>query len=235
MCRLLAVRNARPFSLGAELVPFAALARQSREYQGHGWGCAWQAAGRWCAYRTVRPIWEDDLGRFGEATVLVAHARSAFRNEGIAVENNMPFIEADAAFVFNGELRGVRIRETGRIGAEKLFRFLLSAPPGGGNGAAAPGGPAVGPGGAERLRRAIELVKQRTRYLRAMNFVLASPSCFMAYSSFNEDPDYFTVHIQRNGARVRIASDPFPPESAVPGARAAWTPLAPNRLELIAW
>ena len=46
-----------------------------------------------------------------------------FRNEGIAVENNMPFLSGRHGFVFNGELRGVRIAATGRIGAEKLFRF----------------------------------------------------------------------------------------------------------------
>ncbi len=213
MCRLLAVRNARPFAIEGELRALAGIARRSREYQGHGWGCAWLQDDGWQAYRNVNPIWEDDLGRFGEATVLLAHARSAYRDEGIAVENNMPFLSGQAAFVFNGELRGVRIREAGRIGAEKLFRFLLKA------GAASP---------RDGLRRAIEAVKARTRYVRAMNFVLAVPGAFQVYSCFSEDPGYFTVHLQRTESGVRVASDPFPGE-------AGWTALPNDGLEVFAW
>ena len=79
---------------------------------------------RWERYRTTTPVWEDDLTRFGAQHQFVAHARSAFRNEGIEEANNMPFVDAERAFVFNGELRGVRSTEPGRIGAEKLFNLL---------------------------------------------------------------------------------------------------------------
>ncbi len=86
------------------------------------------------------------------------------------------------AFVFNGELRGVRIAEVGRIGAEKLFRFLVRR----------------GAGESEAgLRTAVRLVGQRTRYVRAMNFVLGRPGAFLVCSSFNEDHDYFTLHARR--------------------------------------
>ena len=38
MCRLLCVHSARPFEIAPHLAAFASLSRDSREYQGHGWG-----------------------------------------------------------------------------------------------------------------------------------------------------------------------------------------------------
>ncbi len=36
----------------------------------------------------------------------------------------MPFYDDQFIFIFNGELRGVRIKADGRIGAEKIFNFI---------------------------------------------------------------------------------------------------------------
>lgn len=194
-------------------MPFAEIARTSREYQGHGWGCAWYEAGSWSTYHNISPVWEDDLDRFGQATVLLAHARSAFRDEGIVVENNMPFVENEAAFVFNGELRGVRIAEAGRIGAEKLFRFLLR------NGARE---------SPDRAGQALRLVHQRTRYVRAMNFVIGCDGRFLVASSFSEDEDYFTVHLRRRPGEVVVSSAPYEAETG-------WAPVRNGGLEEIPW
>jgi predicted glutamine amidotransferase len=212
MCRLLAVRDDNCFSIADQLGPFAAIARNSREYQGHGWGCAWLDDGEWRLYRSITPIWEDDLTRFGEARVLLAHARSAFRDEGIAVENNMPFLSGAAAFIFNGELRGVRIAAPGRIGAEKLFHFLLQVRAGEGN---------------EATRHGVDIIIRRTRYIRAMNFVLAERGVFEVYSLFNEDRDYFTMHVRRAGSRLAVCSEPFPSEEG-------WMPHGNGVLEVFA-
>ena len=172
MCRLLAVHDSRPFDIGSHVRQLAAVARNSREYQGDGWGCAWLEAGQWCVYRDIRPIWEDDLSRFGRTTLLLAHARSAFRNEGLDVANNMPFISGREVFIFNGEMRGVRIQAGGRIGAEKLFHFLERF-----------GGNHQGQG----LAKALAIVKRRSRYIRAMNFVLAHPEALYVHACFSED------------------------------------------------
>ena len=214
MCRLLALTAAEPVDLAAHLRAFAEVARRSREYQGHGWGCAWPGNGGWRTYHSLSPIWEDDLDGFGPARAVVAHARSAFRDEGIQVENNMPFVDASLAFAFNGELRGVRIAESGRIGAEKLFRFLVK------HGAARDGGAA---------RTAVRLVEQRTRYVRAMNFVLASPGRFLVCSSFNEDADYFTLHARRGAGMTVVCSAPCEADDG------AWEPLRNGTLEVIPW
>jgi glutamine amidotransferase len=213
VCRLLAVTSAAPFAVAAHLRPFAEVARNSREYQGHGWGCTWQDGGAWRAHHSIRPIWEDDLTAFGEARVLMVHARSAFRDEDIVVENNMPFLDGRLAFAFNGELRGVRIAEQGRIGAEKLFRFLVRT------------------GGAESLeglRRSVQLVERRSRYVRAMNLVIGRPGGFLLCTTFNEDADYFTLHVKQQDGAAVICSRPH-------GAEAGWRALPNNTIEAIPW
>ena len=45
MCRILYARADAPFPIADLLRPFAELSRDSREYQGHGWGCAWRENG----------------------------------------------------------------------------------------------------------------------------------------------------------------------------------------------
>ncbi len=213
MCRLLAVTAASPFAIPDHLRRFAEVARNSREYQGHGWGCAWYEGGRWHARHSILPIWRDHLAGFGQARVLLAHARSAFRDEGIVVENNMPFLAAPLAFVFNGELRGVRIAEEGRTGAEKLFRFLVRS--GGGD-------------GAEALRRSVQLVERRSRYVRAMNLVIGGPGRFLVCTAFNEDDDYFTLHVQRQDRTTVVCSRPYDDQTG-------WCTLPNRTIEAIPW
>ena len=106
------------------LESFRERCRDSREYQGHGWGAAWRSSGAWSRYRSLTPIWDDDPELPAEVDFLVVHARSAFRDEGIDIENNMPFYRGERVFVFNGELQGVRLRVPGRIGAEKIFNLI---------------------------------------------------------------------------------------------------------------
>ena len=171
-----------------------AIARDSREYQGHGWGCAWLEDGRWRLYHDIRPVWEDRHDRFGETTLLLAHARSAFRDEGIRVENNMPFADGRHVFVFNGELRGVRIREQGRIGAEKVFNYVKRFDRGDMH---------------EALERALAVIEKRSRYVRAMNVILASAGRVHVSCRFAEDPATSDVGARRRrGAHRLLGSVP---------------------------
>lgn len=198
MCRLLCVHAARPFDMRPHLEQLAGISRRSKEYQGHGWGCAWLEAGEWRLYHDIRPMWDDDLAGFGETTLLVAHARSAFRDEGIRVENNMPFFDGRHVFVFNGELRGVRIKERGRIGAEKIFNYVKRFDKG---------------DTLEALRRAVDVIAKRTRYVRAMNIVMASDRARFLASVFNEDPDYFQMRRKTANGTDIVCSEPYPGES----------------------
>jgi len=195
MCRLLTVRSQAPFAIGPHLEKFAHIAKHSREYQGHGWGCAYQdPAGHWQIYRNIKPVWEDDLSRFGETTLLVVHARSAFEDKDIIVENNMPFFDGRTVYIFNGELRGVKIRAEGRIGAEKIFNFIRRFDRGDTR---------------QALARAGAVIKKRTRHLRAMNIIMVNPTGIFVSSYFTEDESYFTMSY-REGDDLIICSEPYP-------------------------
>ena len=210
MCRILAVRGCEPFATAPLLERFAAMARASREYQGDGWGLAWDDGRGWQTYHSLAPVWEEDASKFGDARMLLVHARSAFRNEGICVENNMPFLAGGIAFAFNGELHGVRIRERGRIGAEKVFNTIRRAT----NGDLATG-----------LARAAALIRARTRHVRAMNIVLCDNARIVAHCEFAELPDYFTLHVARDDGRVAVCSEPL-------AGLGPWRPLANPALEV---
>lgn len=195
MCRLLTIRAQAPFAIGPHLETFSGIAKNSKEYQGHGWGCAYQdPAGHWQFYRDIRPIWEDDLSRFGETSLLVAHARSAFEDKDIVVENNMPFFDGRTVYIFNGELRGVKIREEGRIGAEKIYNYIRRFDKGNTQ---------------QALMKAVGIIKKRTRHIRGMNIIMVNETGIFVSSYFTEDPSYFTMSY-REGDDLIICSDPYP-------------------------
>lgn len=110
----------------------------------------------------------------------------------------MPFFDGRYGFIFNGELRGVKISEKGRIGAEKVFNYIKRFDKGDMSIA---------------LRRAMDIIAKRTRYVRAMNVVIADEERIYLGSMFNEDPEYFTLRYKRTPEAFVLSSEPFPYES----------------------
>lgn len=196
MCRILLVRSDHAFSIANQLQPFAALSKNSREYQGHGWGCSWLDvnSNQWQHYHHIQPVWEDDLTQFRETKLLLVHARSAFRDEGIVVENNMPFTDGESVFIFNGELRGVKIKSEGRIGAEKIYNYIRRMDKGDKLAA---------------LSKAVSIINRRTTYVRAMNIIMADKSTQLVSSNYSEDPGYFQMQRSTEGGLLRICSEAF--------------------------
>ena len=212
MCRLLAVSSPQLFELQRYLEPFAEIARTSSEYQGHGWGCGWMTPDGWRLYHDIAPVWEDPSPPRGRTRLLVAHARSAFRDEGIEVGNNMPFTDGRSLFLFNGELRGVRMKEQGRIGAEKVFNFIRRFDRG---------------DMAEAMRKGLAIIERRTRYVRAMNIIIADADAIRATNRFNDSPDYFQMHVSAHPKRLVLCSDPLPGSGASgTSGMDEWQPLA---------
>lgn len=196
MCRFLVLRSAREFDPSPIVDSFKERCRRSPEYQGHGFGVTLRTSGRWERRKSLTPIWEDRRPLPRSVDVLVIHARSAFRNEGIEVENNMPFDRGELSFVFNGEIRGVRLKAPGRIGAEKLFHLILERQP---------------HGLPEALCEVDQLVRSRSRYVRAMNVALTALNddrTIYAHCRFAERPDYFTLHF-REGDLSGVSSEPL--------------------------
>jgi len=210
MCRLLTVRSETPFPTMPHLEKFADIARNSKEYQGHGWGCAYlDETGIWRFYKNINPVWEDDLSQFGGTTLLVAHARSAFEDRDIVIDNNMPFFDGRTVFIFNGELRGVKIREQGRIGAEKIFNFVRRFDKG---------------DTLKALEKAVRIIKKRTRYIRGMNIIMVNDEAIFVSSFFNEDEDYFTLRYVE-GKELILCSASYPSEKK-------WTRIANNSVRI---
>jgi predicted glutamine amidotransferase len=206
MCRILYARAAQSFSISELLQPFAEMARDSREFQGHGWGCAWRDAdsdarnkdGGWQQYHNIRPVWEDDLSQFGSTHLLLVHARSAFRDEGIVVENNMPFSDGKSVYIFNGELRGVRIQSEGRIGAEKIYNYIRRFDKG---------------DLCAATTKAVDIIKKRSSYVRAMNILLSDGEQSCVSTSYSEDPDYFQMYRKKASDMQLVCSRPLGGES----------------------
>jgi len=195
MCRLLWLRADHPVDVSVHLAHFARLCQESMEYQGHGWGCASLVGDQWRFHHSLSPIWEDDWPVFGETRLFLAHARSAFRDEGIAIENNMPFAQANEVFIFNGELNGVRIREEGRIGAEKVFNYTRRF---------SHQGPLAG------LKKSVEVIEKRTRYIRALNLIIATPQRSLLATIYNENPGYFQMQRASGGGLDVVCSERYP-------------------------
>jgi glutamine amidotransferase len=198
MCRILYARAETQFPIADLLAPFAELSRDSREFQGHGWGCAWREADGWHQYHDIQPIWEDNLAQFGHTRLLLVHARSAFRDEGIVIENNMPFSDGESVFIFNGELRGVRIKSEGRIGAEKIYNYIRRFDKGDKYTA---------------TDKAVEIIKKRSAYVRAMNIILSDGEQSCLSTSYSEDAEYFQMHQKRQQDLHLVCSQPFAGDS----------------------
>lgn len=208
MCRLLYVNSKYEFKIADYLQKFAGISKNSKEFQGHGWGCAYLQSGVWNYYKNVNPIWDDDLSRFGSSTRLVVHARSAFKDEGIVVDNNMPFYDDNYIFIFNGELRGVKIKEEGRIGAEKIFNYIKRFDKGSVK---------------DALQKGTEIISKKSAYVRAMNIIMTDSEAAYVYSQFSEDAEYFTLHKKNQEDLTMICSDPFIGEKD-------WEPILNNSL-----
>ncbi|MEJ2024666.1 MAG: hypothetical protein P8Y00_06580, partial [Deltaproteobacteria bacterium] len=106
-------------------------------------------------------------------------------------------------------LRGVKIREQGRIGAEKIFNFVKRFDKG---------------ETLEALKKGVEIIKKRTTYIRGMNIIMVNDEGIHVSSYFNEDDEYFTMHY-REGKDLAICSDPYPSEDN-------WRSIANNTIRM---
>ena len=201
--------------MAPHLETFARICRESKEFQGHGWGMTYRVGKRWMTYKDINPVWEDNFSMFGQTRFMMAHARSAFRDKEIIIENNMPFSDGRYVFMFNGELHNVKIKSDGRIGAEKIFNFIRRLNSRKRN-------------MAQAFEKAIGLIPKRTGYIRAMNILMTDIQTGDVFLStmFGEDPDYFTLCKKQEQNRVLICSQPYPGETG-------WRGIANNTIEQI--
>src|SRR3990172_821723 len=105
MCRFLLVKSKEIVKPEKLLKEFALMCQKSHapdgDWQGDGWGIAWQEKGTWKLNKSLLPVWED-------------------QNKFASIPPTKLFV------VFNGMIRGVQIPRVleGQIGAQKIFSFL---------------------------------------------------------------------------------------------------------------
>jgi glutamine amidotransferase len=203
MCRILLATACEPFDPAPLVAEFAAMCAGSPVFQGHGWGAAWLTDAGWRLHHTLAPVWEDASLPVDRVRHLLVHARSAFRDEGIAAENNMPFAAGGEVFVFNGELHGVRLSVPGRIGAERIFNLARN----------------LGPAGAR------EVLLARTRRVLGMNWITADARRAVVSAYPGEDAGYYTLHAAGTAAFRTVCSRPLP---SIRG----WRPVEPGVKEV---
>lgn len=192
MCRLLAVNSKTEFNPVPYLESFAQMCEKSKEYQGHGWGYSLLTDKGWKVHKSIKPVWEDTITNIESSKRILVHARSAFRDEGIIIENNMPFYDDNYQFIFNGELRGVSIKAEGRIGAEKIFNFIKRFDKG---------------DIYEAFERGIKVINKKTHYVRAMNIILSDNERIYINNMYNEDPGYFNMLITESESKTIVCSE----------------------------
>ncbi|RMG27926.1 MAG: hypothetical protein D6732_19655 [Methanobacteriota archaeon] len=196
MCRLLSGKFPYPIQINSILEQFAEDCRSSKEFQGHGWGITYLTNGQWITRKSIQPIWESLPEEPIYTSSFLVHARSAFRDAGIVIENNMPFENDRFVFAFNGELRKVRLNLPGSTGAKKIFNFFLRKQE---------------PSILLRWSKVAAILKRRSEYIRAMNVILIDKETNLhyAYSHYNEDPEYFRLHRMASGGFELISSFPI--------------------------
>lgn len=128
MCRILMVRSNEKMSITTLLNDFAAMCKNSQEWQGDGWGVSWKLEDRsWKVEKSLKPIWEDKekFDQIPQSNMFIVHARGAsFPSQKGDIGFNQPYVDDDLCFVFNGELYGVSIKAEGKIGAQKIFSLI---------------------------------------------------------------------------------------------------------------
>lgn len=199
MCRLLYIKSNKEFEIKPYLEKFAIMSKNSKEYQGHGWGLAYLdetniKTNVFQYYKNINPIWTDDLtfSNNKKTRVLLVHARSAFDNKDINIENNMPFYDEKYVFIFNGELRGVKIKENGRIGAEKIFNYIKRFDKGDIKAA---------------MEKAIQIIKKRTDLIKALNIIIADKNNAYINNYYTLDEDYFCLRIKKNNVSKKDSKE----------------------------
>ncbi|MEM4397407.1 MAG: class II glutamine amidotransferase [Candidatus Woesearchaeota archaeon] len=189
MCRLLYIKSNEVFDINHYLEKFAVICKNSKENQGHGWGLAYlDEKNNFNYYKNINPIWTDDFSftKNKKTKILIAHARSAFEDKDIRIENNMPFYDENYVFIFNGELRGVKIKEHGRIGAEKIFNFIKRFDKKDSKESIK-----------NAMEKAISIIKKRTDYIKALNIIIANKENVFVNNYFTTDEDYFCLRMKK--------------------------------------
>ncbi len=187
MCRFLLVKAKNDINPKSLLKQFADMCKSSRteegDWQGDGWGVAWlNKKGKWQITKSLSPIWEEreKFANIPESKMLVVHARSASFNEHKgSINYNEPYLGGDYCYVFNGMLKGVRLKAEGKIGAQKVWSLLQNE--------------MVTKSPLQALEYINATLKKHSREIKGLNIGFASKNNLFALCSKHGFGEYFTL------------------------------------------
>lgn len=185
MCRFIIIKSAKDFSPLNHLKEFSKICRSSEEFQGHGWGICYLSDGEWKGHKSIKPIWEEEdiFTSFPKTRIFVAHARSAFGEDTISLENTQPLQYREWLFVFNGEIRGVKLSVEGSTGAHKIFNLIKNYLK---NSALE-----------EAILKTKDLIEKNSKYVKALNLGLVNKRNAYMLCRYNEQREYFTIYYHK--------------------------------------
>jgi len=202
MCRFLLYKSKQPTNIYGILSAFSQMAQKSRAYDGDkqedGWGISYLVNDAWQNHKSINPIWEDVniFKQFPDSTIFTIHARSAsFPQHKNNIDYNQPFISEEYSYVFNGLLKGVTLSIPGEIGAQKIWTLLQ--------------GYLKTNDLKNSLKKTVDIIKENSRTIQALNIGVANKDTISAYSFFSEHPDYYSLHYMDNPATKLICSEPI--------------------------
>lgn len=202
MCRFLLVKSKEIVKPEKLLKEFALMCQKSHapdgDWQGDGWGVAWQEHNSWKLHKSLSPIWEDQdvFSSFPQTNIFAVHARSAgFPQHKNNLEYNQPYLNNNLCFVFNGMIRGVSLTRVleGQIGAQKIFSFLQEE--------------ISHKDGQMSLKILDETILNNSKLVEGMNIGLILNGNLYVLCRYSKNPDYFSMHHFRNRDLTLICSE----------------------------
>lgn len=199
MCRFLLAKTPTPSDHNQLLKDFVQMAKKSKttegDRQGDGWGYSWlDENNTWQSYHSLKPIWQDDrsLPLVPPTTQLIVHARSAsFERHKGKLSYNQPYLEKKYAFVFNGLIKGVKLKHQvpGEIGAQKIFNLILQnlqtqTPE-------------------SALKKVHHFIKSNSKEVKGFNIGFSDSHNIYCLSDYSSNKKYFQLHYF-NGEKIKI-------------------------------
>jgi predicted glutamine amidotransferase len=210
MCRILLIKTTKKINPQKYLHAFAEMSEKSRaldgDWQGDGYGISWLQNNSWNIQKSTDPIWKDisSFENIPDSKIFMVHARSATYKSKLEegdTSYNQPYIADGLSYVFNGHLKGVRLKRkvAGKVGAEKLFNLFLEFYKSENNIFSS-------------IRKLNHFIKENVNQILAMNYGVSDKKNIYAtcnYSPNKKNPDYHKLHVYSSQDLKIITSEPI--------------------------
>lgn len=201
MCRFLIVKSKNKINPEELLKSFALACQKSvapdGELQKDGYGIAWHDGKSWQLKKSLSPMWEEQdlFEQIPVTNLLVVHARgSGFEKHRGYLEFNEPFIDGSLCFVFNGMIRGVKLKKKvpGKIGSQKILSLIKEE---------------------KEIDQALKSVQksilENSREIEGMNIGLIKKDKISVLCQYSTNEDYYTLQYYQDVDLLMVSSEVF--------------------------